>query len=422
MSEAAGVASVHPAMRRDNIHLPRSGGDNISRVLLGAGVAGVGAVLLAPLTEVVSARHALMALLVGIGATLAISLGAMLFVMIFHLTMAGWCSTIRRQFENLMAVMWVPAGLLAVFLGVVWAMGGLPHSWMDPHLTAGDPLFEHKHIYFEPWFVALRLALYTAVIGGLAVRLWRLSRLQDRTGDRWLTNRLRDMSSWGLVLTALAMTFFAIDWLKAITDYHFFSTMWGVYYFAGSAYSSLPLVVIVLTALRARGRLEGVVTEEHFHDLGKLMFGFTVFWAYIAFGQYFLIWYANLPEETAWFLHRKTDAWAGWSVFLATGHFIVPFFVLLFRAVRRNPRWLSAIGAWMLLMHVVDVYWVVRPAVDLGEGHPAGLWGPVVDVAAVAGVLALYLGALIRFHIARGPLVPLHDPRLPEGLRHKNYI
>jgi MFS family permease len=421
VSQAAALA--RPAeMREDNIHLPARSGDNLSRLFLGVGASGMLVLVLAWAMEWVPHKHVLIALLVGVFATLAPSLGALFFVLIFHLTMAGWSGTIRRQFENLMVIAWVPGVLFGVFVaGAAWS--GLPDTWLDPARTAHDLLFAHKAVYFAPWFVALRLALYVGIIGGVSARLWRLSREQDRTGDRWLSNRMRFTSSWGILLVALATTFLAVDWIKAVTDYTFFSTMWGVYYFAGSAFACFPMVVIILTTLRSRGRLEGVVGEEHIHDLGKLMFAFTVFWAYIAFGQYFLIWYANVPEETAWFFFRKTGAWESFSYALPIGHFLIPFFVLLWRRVRRSALLLSLAGAWLLAFHVLDLYWVLRPSAYIGSmlGESGGAVGLLVDTAGIAGPFGLYLGTLVR-RVVSGPLVPLHDPRLGEAIHHKNYV
>jgi hypothetical protein len=205
-------------------------------------------------------------------------------------------------------------------------------------------------------------------------------------------------------------------------DYRFFSTMWGVYFFAGAAFSSIPLVVIMLARLRARGKLKGLVTEEHLHDLAKLMFAFTVFWAYIGFSQYFLIWYANIPEETSFFLARKTGGWEHLSKFLVFGHFIVPFFILLWYRVRRSFVLLSIMAAWAILLEIVDIYWIVRPFVyaadPVDKVHLGGLW---LDVVGILGPIALFTGLLIR-KVGSGPLVCMNDPRLNEAIAHKNYV
>jgi hypothetical protein len=252
--------------------------------------------------------------------------------------------------------------------------------------------------------------------------LWGYSKEQDATGDKWISNRMARMSTWGMLLFALATAFAAFDWMMSM-DYRFFSTIWGVYYFAGAAYSSLGLVVVILAMCRRAGKLKGLVTEEHFHDLAKLMFAFTVFWAYIAFSQYFLIWYANIPEETAFMLARKTGGWEHYSTLLVVGHFILPFFILLWRFVRRSMVLLAAIGVWMMAMHVMDIAWIVRPFV-YGPAEFADkvrldrIW---LDLAGIVGVLGIFLGLVVR-NVFSGPLVATRDPRLPEALHHRNYV
>jgi len=423
VSQAGGQAL--PGMNDENIRLAPGAGGLISTVLAGAGALGVVVAIGAGAAGVVEARHAKISILVGIMATLLPCLGGLFFTMIFHLTNAGWSATVRRQFENLMATMWVPGLMMVLFVGSEFVFGGKASSWLIPEITdqGTEYLFVHKLPFLNPAFVLLRLAAYVLILGFISRRLWHYSTEQDRTGDKWLTNKARFLSSWALPLTALTTTFFAFDWLMALTDYHFYSTMWGVYFFAGGAFSVLATVILVLALLKRQGKLdEGVVTTEHLHDLSKLLFGFTVFWAYIAFGQYFLIWYSNIPEETAWFIFRK-EHYTGLTAFLTIGHFLIPFYILLWRPVRRSWTLIAAMAVWALFMHVMDMYWILRPAVYTGpllEGQetPAGY---VVDVLAIGGAVALFAGMLMK-RVASGPLVPTHDPRLPEALHHRNYI
>lgn len=415
-----------PGMTEENIRLPRGAGDMISNVLMGAGALGILLSIVAGATGMVEIKHAKISLLVGIVATLLPCVGALFFTMIFHLTNAGWSATVRRQFENLMATMWLPGLLMVFFIGSELAFPGKASSWLDTRMTDNgkEHLYVHKLPYLNVWFIFLRMILYVGILGFLCRMLWYFSTEQDRTGDKWLTKRARFMSSWGVPVTALTTTFFAFDWLMALTDYHFYSTMWGVYFFAGSAFSVFAAVILTFALLKRTGKLsEGVVTEEHLHDLSKLMFGFTVFWGYIAFGQYFLIWYSNIPEETAWFDHRK-EAYTTLTTFLAIGHFIIPFYILLWRPVRRNWTLISIMAGWVLLMNVIDAYWILRPAVYTGsllvdEGETAV--GYVVDVVAIGSVVALFVGVFMK-RVASGPLVPTNDPRLPEALHHRNYV
>jgi len=395
--------------------------------LIGVAIAVVGGVVLAQGHGASTAiAHVKGGLLVGVLATLAISLAAMFFLMMTYVVNAGWIATMKRVFEQVALLVWLPAlGVLLFALSEIASAAaggtGVVSSWLNDAITQEEYFITKKGAYFNPLFVGVRLLVYLAVWIGLSRLLWGLSRRQERTGDRWLTNKAAFHSAWGLVVMALATAFFAFDWLKALTDYKFFSTMWGVYFFAGGMFAFFPAVALVLAFLRRRGRLEGLITEEHYHDLSKFIFGFTVFWAYIAYSQYFLIWYSAIPEETTWYMHRK-EQWPGLTALLVWGHFLAPFYVMLWRYARRRAVLFAAVSVWLLFMHVVDIYWIIRPSLMLGRENPVGfaegLW---VDLAGIAGVIAIYAGVLV-WRLTTTPLVNVFEPRLPEALRHKNYV
>lgn len=420
MSHASTHAPDHDILSGANIRLPAGTWAGASRMLMGVGLLGLIATLAGAL--MVSGRHAAASYLVAVVVTLTLCLGSMFLVMVMHLMGAGWSVTIRRQLENVMSLIPIPMGLFLVFVVVELASGHPLTSWLDPHHTEGDVLFAKKSAYLNVPFLLVRLAIYFGAWSYLARRLWKYSTDQDASGDRWISNKARRTSSWGMLVFALTVAFFGFDWLMAVTDFHFFSTMWGVYLFAGSAFSSVALLMVILHILKGRGVLKGAVGEEHFHDLGKLMFAFTVFWAYIAFSQYFLIWYSNIPEETAWYRARKMNGWEDLTLLLAIGHFILPFLVMIWRASKRTGI-AALLGVWMLLMHIIDIFWIVRPAVHVGPGvtDHIGRNGLFIDIAAIVGVGALFAGLLVR-RIVSGPLIPLRDPRLGEALHHKNYV
>lgn len=421
-----------PALAEENVLLPAGRADNLARVLL-----GLGAVLLL-LTIVgafaISARHAMAAYLVGLMAVLAVSLGALFFTMVFHLVNAGWSVTLRRQFENvagmlpIVCVLAVPflVGEVASAFGLI--PGGMLMQWITQKHLAAEGVIESPYLldkkapFLNVPFWLVRAAIYMVVWISLARAMKSLSVRQDATGDVALSRKLRFMSGWGLLAFALTTAFASFDWLMAL-DYRFFSTMWGVWYFAGAALSSLSAVAIIAWTLRATGRLKGAVTGEHFHDLGKLMFGFVVFWAYISFSQYFLIWYSNIPEETAFFVTRLENGWQYLFFILVFGHFVVPFLILIFRPVKKRLPLVAAIGAWLLLMQVLDLVYIVRPIVYVREFEAAnpGLAGWWLDAVGILGVLAVYTGLLVR-SIGRQALIPTRDPRLHEALAHKNYV
>lgn len=369
------------------------------------------------------AAHVLASLHVGAMTALACSLGALFFVMAFHLTGAGWSTTLRRQFENVASM--VPFAGIAVIaiLAVDVAQGGKLFAWLNKELSGNDYLYNKKSGYLNPMFFMLRAVFFVFAWSYLAYRLTWYSKEQDRTGDKWLSNRARFTSSWGMLVFALTVAFAAFDWLKSI-DWRYFSTMWGVYYFAGAMGASIATVVLLMAALRAKGKLEGLVTAEHTHDLGKLLFAVgACFWAYIAYSQFFLTWYANIPEETSFYLARLTGGWENLFWVLAFGHFVLPFYLLLWRGARRTLGVLAIFALWQLLMQIADMFWIVRPQIYAGPDFEdkigvAHLW---VDAAGILGVLALFFGLLLR-KVGSGVLIPFRDPRLHEAIAHKNYI
>ncbi|MEK6701403.1 MAG: hypothetical protein AABZ53_04005, partial [Planctomycetota bacterium] len=269
----------------------------------------------------------------------------------------------------------------------------------------------------------IRAAVYIGIWLALASMLTSFSRKYDETGDNAAAARVRWRCAPAMILFAFSTAFAAFDWLMGL-DYSFFSTMWGVYYFSGCAFVSVTVVSMILGVLRRTGKLEGVVTKEHFHDLGKLSFAFTCFWAYIAFFQYFLIWYANIPEETAYYIARKSDGWEKLFALLMFGHFAAPFLVTIFRDVKKNPSAVIAVGCWLVFMQVADIFWIVRPVVYAGQsaqstpGIATSWW---LDGVGVMGPMLLFASFLVR-KICSGTLVPLNDPRMREALNHKNYV
>jgi hypothetical protein len=224
---------------------------------------------------------------------------------------------------------------------------------------------------------------------------------------------MRRVSFISLPLFALCLTFGAFDWMMSL-NYRWYSTMFGVYIFAGAAGSSMSLLVIVITALRQAGYLKGIVTLEHYHIMGKWMLAFCVFWAYIGFGQYMLIWYANIPEETQFFLARNTQSWWALSMLLVIGRFFVPFGILLLQSIKKNPHQLSILAGWMILMQMLDMYLIVLPALH-GTGVHVSIWDLLCLVAIGTTLAFIYLRL-----VPRTSLFPVRDPRLIESLTTVN--
>jgi hypothetical protein len=208
---------------------------------------------------------------------------------------------------------------------------------------------------------------------------------------------------------ALTQTFAAFDWIMSLEP-HWYSTIFGLYWFAGTIVSFFALQAIAAVVLDKAGVFQGLMHAGHRQDLGKLVFAFTAFWAYIAFSQFFLIWYGNLPEETVWYEVRLGGSWKTISALLLVGHFILPFFFFIGRTTKRRPATLVAGSAWILLMHWVDTHWLVMPVL-----HEEGFHLTALDVTTFAAVGGLFLAA-VGWLARREPLVPVRDPRLPESL------
>ena len=334
--------------------------------------------------------------------------GCFFWIIVHHVTDAEWSVVVRRQLENL--AMLIP--VMAVFFIPVLIFRRHLYEWMNV-APGHDPILDSKRAYLNWHFFLVRAVFYFAFFTGAAFLLRRFSIRQDRDGNPAYTLKMRKTAFIALPLFALSLTFGAYDWLLGL-DYHWFSTMWGPYIFAGAAGSSMSLLVLVITALRNAGYLKDIVTMEHYHIMGKWMLSFVVFWAYIGFSQYMLIWYANMPEETEYFIRRNTESWNSLSLFLVIGRFFVPFALLLLRGPKKKARQLCMIAGWLVFMQLVDIYIVILPALH-GVGLHVSIWDLVSLIAIGATLGFFYLRIL-----AKTSLFPNRDPRLLESLRTIN--
>ncbi len=296
---------------------------------------------------------------------------------------------------------------------------------VDKHFLEGAALLFAKRGFLNETFWWFRQIFYFVVLTGIAFTLRRWSTNLDHDGDPKWFRWMRRWSCGFLPFFATAWTFLVFDWLMGL-DYTWFSTMWGVYLFAGSALNSMGLLILVVTGLRKAGYLKNLVTIEHYHLMGKLMHAFVIFWAYIAFSQFFLIWYANITEETKFFLTRNTGFWNTYTIaFLVVGHFFVPFIALLPQQVKKVPLLLSSVAVWNLLMHAFDLYWIIiperGPSLTADSGHIAltipGAW--VFDLIAFVSVAGIFGFFLLR-QLSSASLFPCRDPRLDESLNVVN--
>ncbi|OFW11836.1 MAG: hypothetical protein A3H96_27320 [Acidobacteria bacterium RIFCSPLOWO2_02_FULL_67_36] len=340
---------------------------------------------------------------------LSLALGALFFVLIQYASQGGWGIVVRRIGETIFAMLPLMA---ALFLPLLLGLRDL-YSWTVPGAAEHDALLRWKAPYLNVPFFLIRAALYFGIWSFIAILYYRGSRGQDVTGDPGVSARLRRIAGPAIIVLAVTQTLASIDWIMSLTP-KWYSTIFGVYFFAGSFVGFIALLSVVAVAMRRARLLDTVISAEHLHDIGKFLFAFTAFWAYIAFSQFLLMWYANLPEETIWYKARLEGSWMYVTLFLAAGHFVAPFFYLMGRTVKRKGATLAAGGAWLLAMHFVDLYWQVMPTL-----HPEGLRPSALDVAALVAIGGCFVAAA-SWLLRRQALVPLRDPRLAESLAFEN--
>ena len=349
---------------------------------------------------------------------LTITLGSLFFVLVQHLTKAQWSVVVRRVPEALLWAFPLLAALsIPIFVGMHDLYHWTHHELFDPNSPEYDALVAGKAAYLNAPFFIGRIVFYFLVWTFLSYRLYALSLKQDVLADPSIPAAQRKVSAYGLPLFAITTAFAGMDLLMSL-DPHWFSTIFGVYFFAGSFLSAIAMITLCsLVMQQPGGMLKGVVTKEHYHDLGKFLFGFVVFWAYIAFSQYMLYWYGGIPEETVWFRHRLEHGWQTHSAILLFAHFIIPFVILLPRSSKRVLPVLGIMCIWMLIMHWFDLHWIAMPVLDLArDGHAGFHW---IDFTSWLGLFGLYFGFLM-YRLSRHSLVPQNDPNLGKSLRFTN--
>lgn len=337
---------------------------------------------------------------------ITIAWGGLFFVMLHHLVSANWSVVIRRFGESISMV--IPF-MAILFIPLLFGLKEL-YLWMNPETVAGDQLLLGKSGYLNLDFFVIRLIAYFLIWTVLAYLLNKLSLKQNKAPSFEITKKMRIVSAPGMILFALTLTFASFDWLMSL-DAHWYSTIFGVYIFSGSFLALISIITLMIIRLQSNGVLTEAITKEHYHDLGKWMFAFTIFWGYMAFSQYFLIWYGNIPEETIWFLHRWESSWKTVSLLIVFGHFGIPFFVLFPQMAKKNKIVMTIMTVWILLMHWVDIYWIVMPTL-----HPHGVHFSWLDLTTLIGIGGIFLYIFWRLFTAH-PLVPVGDPDLEKSIK-----
>jgi len=329
---------------------------------------------------------------------LAAALGGLALSMLHHMSGGGWGVVLRRIFEA--AARTLP-WMALLFVPIAFGMKSL-YPWTDTAMVAGDHILSGKSAYLNTPFFLVRAAIYFAIWCGLAFVLSRWSAEQDRTGDPALGVRMQRVSAGGLVIYVLSMTFASIDWAMSMEP-HWFSTMYGFLFVIGQAIMGLAIAIIVARRLSKEAPMAGVYNPAHFHDFGKLLFAFSMVWAYLAFSQFLIIWSANLPEEIPWYQHRMHHGWEYLAIALVACHFVVPFAVLLSRRTKRNATVLARMAMWLVAARFLDLFFMIGP-----EAYPEGLSLHWIDLAAIVGLGGIWVSLFIGNQKSRS-LLPVHD-------------
>lgn len=335
----------------------------------------------------------------------SIALGALVLLMIHHLTRSEWGVTLRRIPEVMTSNLWI-WGLF--FIPIILGMHSLYH-WTHADAVASDPVLQGKEPYLNTPFFIIRQVIYFGIWGFLGYKLYSSSIEQDETGDWGLQTLQRKLSGPGTLLFAITISFAAFDWLMTL-DPHWYSTMFGVYFFAMGFQAMFATLILMILYLHKQDILTNTIRVTHINDLGKWMFAFTVFYAYIAFSQFLLIFYANIPEETVWYLERFNGGYEYLAYFYLFGRFVIPFIVLLGKKAKANFKILTGVSILILVAHVVEIYWLIMPVL-----HHHGFQFDWMTLTALVGLGGIFFG-LFFYRFKQQKMVPINDPKLSQSL------
>jgi hypothetical protein len=337
---------------------------------------------------------------------MGLGIGGLFFLVIHYLALAGWNVAVRRVAESFASY------LVLAFVFNIVLFFGLSHlyPWTNHELMANDHLLHGKQGFFSLPFYIGRVVVFFGVTVFFAWRLIYNSTMQDDVGGVELRDRQKPLSAMFLVLFCPLFTVFSVDLLKSL-DPKWFSTIFGVYVFIGFAQAFVAASILTIRMLQKKGLLQ-VVTADHFHDLGKYLLGFTIFWAYIGVSQYLLIWYANVPEETTFYLLRQKPSWVWVSLALPLLRFVLPFLLLLPRMAKRKPKYLEKVAVIVLIGAWVDLFWLVVPYFS-----PEKFSLSIFDLGLFLGFLGFFAFTVRRF-LSKHHTVPVKDPFLHETLHH----
>lgn len=338
---------------------------------------------------------------------LCLGVGGLVFASLQHIAKAGWSTSIRRLAES--TTSFIPV----IGVGALVLLGGLKtlYPWARPEVVEASSLIASKTAYLNMPFMVGRLVFFAVLCFIFAKLIVGNSLKQDQNGDESFTHKNVGLSVGFIVVFALSFTLVSMDLLMSLLP-TWYSTIFGIYTFSGMIQSFFAFLAIFVILIKRSGLAKGYITVEHQHDVVKFEKGFTVFWAYIAFSQFMLIWYANIPEETEYYIMRSQNGWLGISLALLIFRFIVPFLALLPRGLKRNDNHVILVSVLILVMQYVDIYWMVYP--NFNHGHFVfGFW----EIGMFAGFAGIFMACVMNF-LTKHSIVAHKDPRIHEALSH----
>ncbi|MCE9598344.1 MAG: hypothetical protein K8S54_10290 [Spirochaetia bacterium] len=353
-----------------------------------------------------------MSLHLALQVALPLALGGVYFVAFNHLAGAAWCVSIRRIAEN---YFWFLPIVLVLMIVVFLGMGSVFSHWVHP-ADPNDHLLAVKRPWLNPGFFVGRNIFFVLLWLAFGFILWKKSTSQDSNPSISIT---RSLAKWSAVFVILfALSYSANSWdLSMSLEPHWFSTMWAPYCYAGLALTAFSSIILWIWYLKGAGYFGDSLNENHYHDMGKYMWGHSIFWAYVMICQFLLIWYAHIPEETV-FYHKRIysptmgfQPWGGVALLLVVVRFLVPFFMIIQRKWKRNLNHLASVSVAVLVGQVIDVYWVTYPTLDNGHFIMFS-WQELGPLLVVAGSFIWIVGSAMT----RTSLIPKGDPRLEECL------
>jgi len=370
-------------------------------------VIGVAALVLCVATGLRSPTQFFRSYLLAYVFWISLPLGSSAILMLHHMVGGRWGFPLRHLLESGTNTVWLMALLI---LPILFRLPAL-YSWADPSKVRADPLLQYKHPYLNAPFFIVRTAIYFVVWMLLAYFLNKWSRQQDETGEPDLTRRLRSLSGPGLPIYGLTVTFASVDWVMSL-EASWFSTIYGMIFMVTQALAAMSLATLTVILLSREKSLAELISPRVLNDYGNLLLTFTMLWAYLSFSQYLIIWAGNMQEEIPWYLSRAQGGWAWVALALIVFHFAVPFLLLLSRFVKRRAEILGWVAAGLVVMSVVDIFWLTVPAFER-----AGPEFHLTDWLAMLGIGGLWWWRFAA-QLKGRPLLPVHDPRLKEIMQH----